>query len=111
MRPEKAIGRIGVLTVVNGGGECRTGRSVIYPLRRGSGQWSGVEQTPEGRADVLSYMMFCEKALLQNAGYGSLITAEGSKYVLIWKDDYLCGLGGYARACIRKMTEEEENAQ
>ncbi|GEM_PF-6802185 len=85
------------------------GRGVIYPLRYQQRQWGVVSQPAEGITQEQRFLLFCDNELLCNAGYGSVITDEnGNRYRLVWKDDYTCTVGAYTKACMRRMTKEEE---
>lgn len=103
---EGSFAKIGSRVRVESDSGVKEGYAVIYPSRYKQALWGGVENQNEGRAEVKRFFMFCGMELLKGAGYGSVIIDGGSRFMLVWKDEFLCRLGGYTKASLRKMTEE-----
>ncbi len=106
---KRAINRIGLDVSVESTDGLKNGRAVINPIRYHYRQWGGVEQLPQGRTEPKRYSMFCARELLESSGYGSIVYQGSDKYVLIWKDDYSSRVGCFTKACLRKMTGDDEN--
>ena len=105
----RAIRRIGLPVTVESSSGLRSGRAVINPMRYYQKQWGGVEHAAEGRTEPKRFSMFCPRELLEDSDYGSIIYQGSIRYVLIWKDDYTSRVGCYTKACLRKITEEDDN--
>lgn len=103
---EKAIVKIGTNVLVEGNEGLLKGKAVLYPLRLKQNKWSYTEVSENGRSDPERYIMFCAGELVRNSKYGDLVFEGKNKYVIIWKDDYCCKLGSYARVCIRRVKGE-----
>lgn len=104
---ESSFRKIGCRVSVENGSDIKKGYAVIYPLRYSHDIWGGNETKSEGRTEINRYLMFCGRELLVGTGYGSVISDGKNRYMLVWKDEYSCRLGGYIKAVLRKMTEEE----
>ncbi len=104
---ESSFRKIGYRVFVENGPDAREGYAVIYPLRYSHDLWGGNETKSEGRTEINRYLMFCGRELLDGAEYGSAVSDGKNRYMLVWKDEYSCRLGGYIKAVLRKMTEEE----
>ena len=100
---ERAITKLGTPLSVETAQGLKQGRGLIYPMRYRVKQWGGVEQHPQGRTDPGRYLLFCDRELVKDADYGSLVFEGNSRYGVIWKDEYSCSMGGYARLCLRRM--------
>ncbi len=100
---ERAIEKLGIPVTVENTGGLKRGKGIVYPLRYRARQWGNVEHLPQGRTEPGRFLLFCARELVKDAAYGSMIFEGGNRYALIWKDEYGCGLGGYARICMRKM--------
>lgn len=100
---EKAIERIGTKVLVEGSEGLVKGIAVLYPIRYRHKQWGNVETAANGRSDPERYIMFCAISLVENSKYGDLVFEGKNKYVIIWKDNYCCRLGDYARVCVRRV--------
>ncbi|MBQ9461756.1 MAG: hypothetical protein IJU51_07585 [Clostridia bacterium] len=105
----KAISRIGLAVTVESTSGLKSGKAVISPMRYYQMQWGGMEHAAQGRTEPKRFAMFCSRELLEGSGYGSIIYQGSSRYVLIWKDDYTSRVGCYTKACLRKVTEEDED--
>ena len=104
---EGAIRKTGVEIYVETEDGLKKGTAVIYPMRYHHKQWGGVERSEEGRTDAKRYFMFCTPQLLEKANFGAYIYEGRNKYRLIWKDEFVCRIGGYVKACLRKVVEEK----
>lgn len=107
MVSESSFRKIGCKVSVENDSGVKKGYAVIYPSRYKQSLWGGNENKSEGRAEVERYLMFCGRELLDGAAYGSIISDGKNRFMLVWKDEYLCRLGGYVKASLRKITEEE----
>lgn len=103
---ERAIERLGVKIAVEIGDITKTGRGLICPMRIMQKQWGGVEHIVQGRSEPQRYMLYCSRELTQGAGSGSIVSEGGSRYIIVWKDEYSTRLGGYSRICMRKADEK-----
>ncbi len=108
---EGAIRQTGVEIYVETEDGLKKGIAVIYPMRYRQKQWGGVERNEEGRSDAKRYFMFCAPQLLEKADFGAYIYEGRNKYRLIWKDEFVCRIGGYVKACLRKVAEEKNDEQ
>ncbi len=105
---ERAIERLGGTVYAEGGAGIKKGRAVIFPARLRHRQWEEVTHLPQGRSEAKRYIMFCGTELLESSDYGSRIYSGSDRFVLIWKDEVVYRTGAYYRACLRKITEEED---
>lgn len=106
-----SIRKIGLPLRVRTENGWREGRGVLYPLRWEQTQWGSLSVQTEGIAQSLRYLLYCPHELLEGCGYGSEIVQDGERFVMIWKDDFVSRWGGYVKACLRKVTGEDEDEQ
>ena len=87
----------------------REGKGVFYPMRYSQREWGGIIHTPEGISAEERYWLYCSSELLADSDYGSEIVQGNDRFLLVWKDRYDCRWGRYTKACLRRMTEEQED--
>lgn len=102
-RMERAIAKLGTEIAVEGADCLKRGKGLLYPLRYRVKEWGGVEHRVQGRTEPGRYLLFCDRELVREAGYGSMVFEGNNRYAVIWKDEFSCSMGGYARVCVRRM--------
>ncbi len=87
------------------------GKGLIYPLKYYQQRKSRLQYGREGKSEEKLYLLLCDKGFLAGADDRTVIRDEsGERYRMLWMDDFSCGIGAYTKACLRKITEVEDNA-
>ena len=103
-RLQKAIQKSGIPVSVTHSDETKTGLAVIYPVRYMQKSSGDISHTSEGHSDSGKFMIFSEKALLETADYGDIISDGTNQYMFLWADTYSCKFGSYSKACMKIFT-------